>query len=351
MRKNLLPQTGKFYKVNLHSHSICSDGSLSPEQIKETYLKKGYSAVAFTEHEMMLDFSDLSDENFIAITAYEYEFISKENHLSGLHDWKKQLWTHEEKVHLNLFSKDPHDTRMICFNPANVWGNAKQYLDRAACVGAPDYDRSFSIERINEVIRAARERDMLVVFNHPNWSLNTRDVYAGLENLSGFEIINGSADLESDMDYAPHVYQELARLGKRMICVGGDDNHKDFECGLAWTMIKADFLSYQNLMDGLEKGNCYASSGPKIYELYVEDRTVTIRCSEAVGIYMYTAGRRIEVKLMENDVPVTDATFKLEKNDFMFRISVRDNKGNHANTRYYYFDEIYEQEELETLVD
>ncbi len=344
MRKYLLPQTGKFYKANLHSHSVCSDGSLSPEQIKEIYLKKGYSAVAFTEHEIMLDFSNLSDENFIAITAYEYELVNDKNHLAALHEWKPRMGTHVEKIHLNLFSKDPHDTRMICFNPENVWGNAKKYLHRARYVGNPDYVRSYAKEGINEVIHAARERDMLVVFNHPNWSMNTRDVYAGLENLSGFEIINGATNLESDMEYMPHIYQELARLGKRMICVGGDDNHKDFECGLAWTMIKADSLTYQNLMDGLERGNCYASSGPEIYELYVEDCSVTIHCSDAVSVYLYTAGRRVDRKLMGQDgIPVTEAVFKLDENDYMFRISVKDARGNHADTRYYYFDEICEQ--------
>ena len=35
MRINLLPEEGKFYKVNMHSHSNLSDGVQTPEQLKE----------------------------------------------------------------------------------------------------------------------------------------------------------------------------------------------------------------------------------------------------------------------------------------------------------------------------
>ena len=39
MRKYLLPEEGHFYKANLHCHSNISDGSLTPEQIKETVIR------------------------------------------------------------------------------------------------------------------------------------------------------------------------------------------------------------------------------------------------------------------------------------------------------------------------
>lgn len=345
MKQYLLPETGRFYKVNMHSHSVFSDGKQTPEEIKKVFMEKGYSAVAFTEHEMMFDFSELSDENFIAITSYEYAVNSKENPLSAIYEGAPVNFNHIETMHLNLYSKDPHDTRMVCYNPKYVWGNAKQYAEQAKYVGTPDYRRVYSEEGLNEIIRAARERDMLVVFNHPNWSLNNYSVYSKLEGLTGFEINNGGAHRGSDMDYAPHVYAELARAGKRMVCVAGDDNHSVHSCGLAWTMVKADSLTYENLLGGIEKGNCYASDGPEIYDLYVEDGKVCISCSDAVGIYFYTAGRRNGCALAGADgAPIRTATFTLKpEEDHFFRISVRDASGHHANTRYYYFDELTEQ--------
>ena len=38
MRKYLLPESGNFYKANLHCHSIVSDGKLSPAELKKIYM-------------------------------------------------------------------------------------------------------------------------------------------------------------------------------------------------------------------------------------------------------------------------------------------------------------------------
>ena len=73
MKHYLIPENGQFYKANLHTHTTCSDGCKSPAEIKEIYMAQGYSVVAFTDHEVMIDHSDLSDESFLAITAYEVD--------------------------------------------------------------------------------------------------------------------------------------------------------------------------------------------------------------------------------------------------------------------------------------
>ena len=73
MRTYLLPEDGTFYKANLHCHSNISDGSLTPEEIKEQYLEEGYSIVAYTDHDIMIPHDDLTDERFLALTGYEME--------------------------------------------------------------------------------------------------------------------------------------------------------------------------------------------------------------------------------------------------------------------------------------
>ena len=50
--KELLPEAGKFYKGNLHSHTIVSDGIMTPEQSKRAYKERGYQILAFTDHEI-----------------------------------------------------------------------------------------------------------------------------------------------------------------------------------------------------------------------------------------------------------------------------------------------------------
>ncbi len=342
MKQYLLPQNGRFYKVNMHAHTTISDGSQTPEEVKELYKSHGYSAVAFTDHEIMLDHSDLTDDEFIAITAYEYGLDkSEKNPFPALYEGPLKSREHAEKVHLNLYSKDPHDTRMVCCDLKYIWGNSAKYRSVAKYVDVSDYQRKYSVAGVNEVIKAARDRDMLVVYNHPNWSMNTSSLYCHLENLTGLEIMNGDGGADSDMEEVPHVYQEMARSGQRIICVGGDDNHSRGCSLLCFTMVKADSLTYENLMKGLECGNCYASSGPEIFELFIEDGKVTVKTSDAVGIYLHTAGRRCEHKFPEKDGAfVNEATFTVYPDDVLFRISVRDKAGHHAFTRYYYMDEI-----------
>ena len=70
MRHYLLPEGGNFYKANLHTHSIYSDGTRTVEEIKRDYMAHGYSVVAFTDHDIMLDHSDLNEpEKFLALTS------------------------------------------------------------------------------------------------------------------------------------------------------------------------------------------------------------------------------------------------------------------------------------------
>ncbi len=62
MRQYLLPEKGNFYKANMHMHTTVSDGCWTPEQAKEEYKKRGYSIMAYTDHEVMIPHDELNDE-------------------------------------------------------------------------------------------------------------------------------------------------------------------------------------------------------------------------------------------------------------------------------------------------
>ena len=71
MKRILLDETKPFFKANMHCHTVCSDGQKTPTEIKAHYKANGYSIVAFTDHEHLLDHSDLNDDAFLAITGCE----------------------------------------------------------------------------------------------------------------------------------------------------------------------------------------------------------------------------------------------------------------------------------------
>ena len=66
-RNWLLPEEGSFYKANLHCHTTNSDGKWTPEQVKKAYRERGYSIVAFTDHNRYAFHKDLCDEDFFGI--------------------------------------------------------------------------------------------------------------------------------------------------------------------------------------------------------------------------------------------------------------------------------------------
>ena len=69
----LLPQEGNFYKANLHCHTNLSDGYFTPEEMKIAYQIRGYQIVAYTDHRICVDHSDLNDTSFLALTGTELD--------------------------------------------------------------------------------------------------------------------------------------------------------------------------------------------------------------------------------------------------------------------------------------
>ena len=150
-------------------------------------------------------------------------------------------------------------------------------------------------------------------------------------------------------DYNPRVYDDLLRQGKRIYCISTDDNHngasatsRRFDSFGGFTMIKADKLDYKTITAALSAGNFYASQGPEIYDLWVEDGEVHITCSEADKIELSSGGiRRCYVAYGNNGETVTEASFKITPEMGYFRLTVTDRSGKHANTNAYFTDGLF----------
>lgn len=56
-------------KIDLHIHSSLSDGSLSPESVVNYAIEKGCQKISITDHDLVTDFSDLSQKYDIPIIA------------------------------------------------------------------------------------------------------------------------------------------------------------------------------------------------------------------------------------------------------------------------------------------
>ena len=331
MKTYLINPQLNWYKANLHCHTTISDGYYSPEQIKRIYQEHGYSVVAFTDHEVIIDHSDLCDEAFIAITATEYAI----NRPGPAH------FRDVKVVHLNLFAKDVHQR----FHPAafSEMYDEKSQSIYGGKIEADGYHRSFTKESIQETIDRANKAGFLVQFNHPNWSLNSREDYIDLKGLWALEIYNTLCDIATGADYCPNIYEDMLREGHHLFCTMNDDNHNvdgEIEPSIGgFNMIGTTSLSYDNIMKALEDGNFYCSMGPVIKSLSYdkEKRMVYVECSPATNI-MCTCHNRRFFETHGKDLEC--ACFQLDELDTHFRITIKDKNGKYANTHAYFLEDF-----------
>lgn len=342
MIKKLLDGSLNRYKANLHCHTTVSDGRLTPQEIKELYKKLGYSVVAYTDHDVMIAHDDLNDKDFLALHGYEMEITNE-----------KYDDISQKTCHICMIQRDPNNMKQVCWHREKyLFGNAPKYKKQVQFDDSlPDYERVRNGLGVSEMMKMGRDNGFFVTYNHPSWSLETRDDYINYHGMHAMEICNYACFIDGYEDYNPRVYDEMLRSGERIFCIGADDNHNEkpvdsfgSDSGGAFTVIFAKDLDYKSITDALFAGNFYASQGPEIYSLYfdseVDGGRLYLKCSPAARIFTSTNRRRTWVYDMEDGKPLTEVSFRVHDLDKYIRITVVDEFGRHANTIAYWRDDL-----------
>ena len=329
MRRYLLPE-GKQYKVNLHCHTTVSDGTLSPAEIKKRYQEKGYHAVAFTDHEILIPHDDLTDENFVALHGFE----------AALKDGLPEVRTGTtmRAYHFCFIAKRSDNLLSVGFHPAYVTqGNAPMQIPFARYTGS-FFPREYSPECATCLVCEANARGFLVTYNHPRWSLQNYSDYKDIEGLFGVEVYNTDTAPLGDSNAA--VYEDILRTGKRLLPIAADDNHGETQMFGGFEMVVADTLSYDSLTDALSRGDAYASQSPLIEALYVEDGKICIETTPAVSVTLLTDTRYVRSATELDGGTLCRASFSLPTDVSYVRFEVRDREGKMAWTRAYDIEEL-----------
>ena len=301
-RKYLFPQNCNIYKANLHCHTTLSDGKLTPEEIKSAYKAEGYSIVAFTDHRIVVPHPELEDEDFLPLTASEFDC----NELDV-------PWPATRTYHLNFISKDKNRTEFIPFT------------------------RVHSVEGVNKVIADAAKEGFLCQYNHPRWSIQKPEDFCGLKGIYAFEIYNTGCELELFNGDAEYEYECYLRAGGSCGVTACDDNHRDFHHFGGFTYVYSPDLSYDNVINALEKGDFYASTGPVIYDAYIEDGKLHISTSPCCKVGVFSDTRACDVRFdRSGQDSITEAELNVGFAHKYLRITVIDSKGKKACTRAYF---------------
>lgn len=324
----------------MHVHTNVSDGKLPVEEVKRAYKELGYSIVAFTDHEVFVPHNDLSDEDFLAINSVEVSINDPSTTRGG---WPFM------RTHINLYAKDKdNDFCPICTENSIYVPHSHQYVTERMKQNV--FKKEYSTECFNQIVDVAAKDGFLACFNHPIGSLQNYEDYIGMKNLWGIEWYNAGSNSSGMMESIQAV-DDLLRAGQKVFPVAGDDSHNYDIIGWSFNMVKAEELSYEAVMTAFEKGDFYSSTGPEIYELYLEDETLHISCSGVRKIFVTTERRVNFVKTSKEEL-VTEAEFDLKDyienshlseehyNNAFFRVTLIDESGNEAHSRAYFLTDV-----------
>lgn len=331
--KHLLPQVPQYFKANLHTHSTISDGKLTPKEVKEDYKALGYQILCLTDHNTIVNHSDMNEPDFLMLTGNEIDIPSSDMaELGG------------KTYHINLIAKEPDN--LWC--PAKLYRWFPTYEEYESKIQYGNLKLQYSTDSINNMIAEANEKGFLVMYNHPNWSCQTYEDYAPLKGLWGMELRNSECCMVGHNENNFHIYKDLLNLGNRIYPLGTDDMHTLRSLGKSWIMVGAPELSYSSVIEALENGDFYMSCGPEIKNLWIEDGILKITCSDAKQINLETHGRVAKNVLPNGDnwlreaeIDLTDFIGKAKSNPLAYiRLTVTAPDGTYAATRAYYLNEL-----------
>ncbi len=279
----------------------------------------------------MIDNSHLDDE-FLTITSCEMAIKEFEN--------VSTLVNRNMKVcHINFYALDQHNTVTPCYS--SVYDHYVNDENKDLISFDGEYERVYSAEGINDMIKIAKENGFIVSYNHPGWSLENSTDYLGYDGMFAVEIYNAGCVNAGHVDDEA-VYDDLLRAGKKLYCTACDDNHNfhDFSSQKndsfgGWVCINAEELEYSCIMNALVQGDFYASTGPVIKSLVRDENKVVIETSDCEKISLITFGRRRSSHIADLGKSLNRAEFELIDSDGYFRIRVEDSRGKKAYTQAY----------------
>ena len=279
---------GRWYRGNVHTHSVISDGKRTPAEIVAYYRQNGYDFVAFTDHLVWGDHRELSGPDFLVIPGIEIHGDDPESgtyHLVGLGgNWE----TGEQVEGLNSLQAD---------------------------------------------IARLAARQSLVYLAHPYWSGQLSHHFLTVDGVIGLEVYNGTCDVGYGKGYSNQTWDDLLTAGRRLWGLAVDDTHWlpwRPDAGQGWIMVKATELTMEAILDALRHGRFYATQGPAIHQVRVEENEVIISCSPAVLIHGLGQRWLCNTARSTGGLGLTEARFKLWPGQAYVRAEVVDRAGKRA---------------------
>ena len=236
----------RWLKGNLHTHTTLSDGTAPTEEVIEMYRDDGYDFLALTDHDI--------------------------------------------------------------FNPGSPDGDEMILLPAQECHVPEDAPFGYHVVSIGETGRIARmesgqaiideinARGGLAIVCHPRWSFMPYELFDELKGYAAFEVYSGLCDKIVGRGFSNDYWDRNMTLFKKpRWAVAVDDTHKpqrDFATGWIWVQAER---KRESILGAIARGAFYATSGPRIETIRVDESSITLHTSSARAVkFISTEGRVVE---------------------------------------------------------
>jgi hypothetical protein len=244
------PAAGRWYKGNTHAHTINSDGDSTPVDVATWYREHGYQFVVLTDHNVLTPVEGLNgllgmEEQFLVIKGEEIT--------------------------------DPFGGKPLHINGLDVSGRI------------PPQGGTSVADVLQRDVDAIRQARGVPHINHPNfgWAI-TRQELQQVRNNRLFEIFNGHPMVNNlgggGVPGMEEAWDAILSNGTLLYGIAVDDAHtfKDPANpnvpapGRGWVVVRAPRLEARALVDALERGDFYASTGVELADYQASARQMTV---------------------------------------------------------------------------
>ncbi len=305
--------TAKWYRGNIHTHSLWSDGDDYPEMIAKWYKDRGYQFLCFTDHNVLP-------------TTERWTDVEKNKGGRKAYDKLKQAfpgdWVEERtkngrlEVRLKRFDEvseefdelgkylliqgeeitDRFGNLPIHMNVSNV----KELIPPMRGESVAD-----TIQNNVNAVESQRQRTgqtMMIHLNHPNFGYAvTAEDLMRIRGEKFFEVYNGHPTVHNSGD-DQHAGTErmwdiilTKRLGELelpiMYGLAVDDGHsyhnipsRSSNPGRGWVMVLSNELAPEAIIEAMEAGRFYSSSGVELRKVVSSDAGLQVEVEPEEGV-------------------------------------------------------------------
>lgn len=327
----------RYWKGNLHTHTLWSDGDQFPEVVTAWYKRNGYHFLALSEHNLLprggkwinprtnrfarrgggMDVYELYRKRFgddwVETRKTKGEL---EVRLKPLQEFRalfekpdRFLMVASEEITINEPDNRVH---MIVANiaeeilpqiretvPATIKDTINTVLEQRDRPEPPMYRNYSQYGPMRESVG----QPMIPHLAHPNWlDGHTVEEMVEVENLRFFEVYNGSRSAQNtgkgqkikdlDRKWDIMLARRLGELNLGILYgIAVDDAH-DYEDstrhivrpGRGWIMVRSPFLTPECLVRAIEAGDFYASTGVTMRSINSDGSHLSVEVAPAEGV-------------------------------------------------------------------